>query len=115
MFVQLLAAAGVDGIVAQHLSRSIERRQVRGSVREALSEVERLRWTFDLKDDAATEFRGALSSFKSAALIAGCHDELWIVRAHGTSIEICNGAQTQGARRCVWRSRDARYGVRCMP
>lgn len=70
-FAQLLAAAGVGGIVAQHLSLSVERRQVRGSVREALSEVERLRWTLDLKDDDAREFRGALSSFKSAALIAG--------------------------------------------
>ena len=66
-FAQLLPAAGVGGIVAQHLSRSVERRQVRGSVREALSEVERLRWTFDLKDDDAREFRGAPSSFKSAA------------------------------------------------
>lgn len=69
--VQLLGAVGVGGIVVQYLSRSAERRQARGQVREALSEVERLRWTFDLRVDDWREFRGALRSFVSAALVAG--------------------------------------------
>ena len=68
---QLLGAGGVGGIVTQYISRGVERRQARGSVREALSEVERLRWTFDLKDNEVREFRRALRSFASAALVAG--------------------------------------------
>ena len=68
---QLLGAGGVGGLVTQYVSRGAERRQARGSVREALSEVERLRWTFDLQDDEVREFRRALRSFASAALVAG--------------------------------------------
>lgn len=68
---QWLGAGGVGGIVTQYISRGVERRQARGSVRDALSEVERLRWTFDLKDDEVIEFRRALRSFASAALVAG--------------------------------------------
>jgi hypothetical protein len=38
-------SGGSGGIVTQYISRGAQRRHARGSVRDALSEVERLRWT----------------------------------------------------------------------
>lgn len=58
------------------MSRSGERRQARGNVRAALSEVERHRWARDLDTIEWLAFSGALTLFVSAALVAGMPRQL---------------------------------------
>lgn len=70
------SAAGVGGFVFQQLSRSPERRQARAAVRQALSELERARWTRTLTDDEADAFGAKRRAFVTAAMVARVPREL---------------------------------------
>lgn len=61
-----LGAAIIGGIIAPQFLQAQDRRKARASVREKLTDVERLRWA----NESYLGFRAALAAFEAAAMIA---------------------------------------------
>jgi hypothetical protein len=66
--LELLAAAGIGGILAQYVGKGSERRAARAEVLQALRVVDTARWNIPTEGD--DEFSDQLRALKTSAMIA---------------------------------------------